>query len=204
VNVLLRRSFWERHTHTHTEREKDSHPELEDTRKMKFPQLLYYGETHTQRRKVANFIYLFIFFCGENLPKSPPWKHTWWSKRFGKFPKKKLNRHISRRERKKSFEIAEICGGFGQIPSFLLLKGIYEGCANPNPLTPKEDDHNRTDIHLKYYILYICKVWDIRACHSICHNFLPTPRGKAKVWIWKHEDFVAIPSSEELFTKTLV
>ncbi len=42
------------------------------------------------------------------------------------------------------------------------------------------------------------------ACHSICHNFLPTPRGKAKVWIWKHEEFVAIPSSEELSTKTLV
>jgi hypothetical protein len=27
----------------------------------------------------------------------------------------------------------------------------------------------------------LCKVWDIRACHSICHNFLPTPRGKTKV-----------------------
>ncbi len=27
----------------------------------------------------------------------------------------------------------------------------------------------------------LCKVWDIGAYHSICHNFLPTPRGKAKV-----------------------
>jgi hypothetical protein len=27
------------------------------------------------------------------------------------------------------------------------LKRVYEGCANPNPLTPKEDD--QTDRHLK-------------------------------------------------------
>jgi hypothetical protein len=33
------------------------------------------------------------------------------------------------------FEIAEICGGFDKIPSFLLLKRVYEGRANPNPLT---------------------------------------------------------------------
>jgi hypothetical protein len=60
------------------------------------------------------------------------------------------NRHILRRK-KTGFEIAEIWGGFGQIPSFLLLKHVYEGCANPNPLTPKEDD-NWTDRHLKYYM----------------------------------------------------
>jgi hypothetical protein len=53
-------------------------------------------------------------------------------------------------KKKTGFEIAEICGGFGQIPSFLLLKRVNEGCANPNPLTPKED--NQTDRHLKYYI----------------------------------------------------
>jgi hypothetical protein len=54
------------------------------------------------------------------------------------------------RRKKTGFEIIEICGGFGQIPSFLLLKRVYEGRANPNPLTPKEDD--RIDKHLKYYI----------------------------------------------------
>jgi hypothetical protein len=54
------------------------------------------------------------------------------------------------RRKKTGFEIAEICGGFGQITSILLLKHVYEGHANLNPLTPKEDD--RTDIHLKYYI----------------------------------------------------
>jgi hypothetical protein len=54
------------------------------------------------------------------------------------------------RRKKTGFEIAEICGGFGLIPSFLLLKHVYEGRANNNPLTPKEDD--QTDRHLKYYI----------------------------------------------------
>jgi hypothetical protein len=64
---------------------------------------------------------------------------------FWKISKKKLNRHISKREKKEvlkspHFEIADICGGFGQILSFLLLKRVYEGRVNPNPLTPKEDD----------------------------------------------------------------
>jgi hypothetical protein len=54
------------------------------------------------------------------------------------------------RRKKTGFEITEICGGFGQIPSFLLLKHVYERRANPNPLTPKEND--RMDRHLKYYI----------------------------------------------------
>jgi hypothetical protein len=54
------------------------------------------------------------------------------------------------RRKKTGFEIVKICGGFGQIPSFLLLKRVYEGHANPNPLTPKEDD--QMDKHLKYYI----------------------------------------------------
>jgi hypothetical protein len=49
------------------------------------------------------------------------------------------------RRKKTGFEVAEICGGFGQIPSFLLLKRVYEGLANLNPLTPKEND-------LKYHI----------------------------------------------------
>jgi hypothetical protein len=52
-------------------------------------------------------------------------------------------------EKKTGFEMAEICGGFGQILSFLLLKRVYEGRANLNPLSPKEDDW--TDRHLKYY-----------------------------------------------------
>jgi hypothetical protein len=55
-----------------------------------------------------------------------------------------------RRKKETGFEIVEICGGFGQIPSFLLLKRVYEGRANPNPLSTKEDDW--TDRHLKYYI----------------------------------------------------
>jgi hypothetical protein len=54
------------------------------------------------------------------------------------------------RRKKIGFEIVEICGRFGHISSFLLLKRVYEGRANPNPLTPKEDDW--IDTHLKYYI----------------------------------------------------
>jgi hypothetical protein len=51
------------------------------------------------------------------------------------------------RRKKTGFEIVKICGGFGQISSFLLLKRIYEGRANSNPLTPKEDDRtNRPKI----------------------------------------------------------
>ncbi len=126
------------------------------------PSISLNQERHTQRRKTTNFIFILFIFCDENPLKSPPQKHTWWSKHFGKFPKKKLNRHISRRGKKEfwnrhilkrkktNFEIVEICGGFGQISSFLLLKHVYEGRANANPLTPKEDD--RTDKHLKYYI----------------------------------------------------
>jgi hypothetical protein len=64
--------------------------------------------------------------------------------------KKKVLKSSHLRRKKIGFEIAQICGGFGQISSFLLLKCVYERCANPNPLTPKEDD--RTDGHLKYYI----------------------------------------------------
>jgi hypothetical protein len=59
------------------------------------------------------------------------------------------------RRKKTGFEIVEICERFEQVSSFLLLKGAYERRANPNPLTPKdpkEDDCNRTDRHLKYYI----------------------------------------------------
>jgi hypothetical protein len=43
------------------------------------------------------------------------------------------------RRKKTGFEIVEICEGFGQIPSFLLLKCVYEGRANPNPLTNQPD-----------------------------------------------------------------
>jgi hypothetical protein len=67
------------------------------------------------------------------------------------------------RRKKTGSEIAEICGGFGQIPSFLLLKLVYEEHANPNPLTPKEDNPNRTDKHLKYYI-YKCNLEE----HVMC------------------------------------
>jgi hypothetical protein len=45
-------------------RERDPHTELEETREIKFPQLLYYQERNTQKRKPANFIFtnLFLFY----------------------------------------------------------------------------------------------------------------------------------------------
>ncbi len=145
--------LFERDTHTHKERH--PHTELEDTRKMKFPQLFYHQETHTQRCKVANFIY-YYFFCGKNMPKSPPWKYTWWSERFGKFPKKKLNHDISRRE-KKSFEIVTFWRGkkqvlkssrfvedLGRFQAFSFWNVFMKGVLTLTPLPPRRTT-KRTD-----------------------------------------------------------
>ncbi len=129
---------------------------------MKSPGFFKPRKRHTQRRKVANFNLIYFIFCDENPLKSPPWKHTWWSEHFGKIWKKKTKSPHYQEGKKKSFEIAtfwvekkqvlklQIGGGFGQIPSFLLFKQVYEGRANPNPLTPKEDD--RMDRHLNCHI----------------------------------------------------
>ncbi len=74
--------------------------------KVRSPPVSLTQERHTQRCKAANFILILSIFCDENPLKSPPWKHTWWSEHFGKFPKKKkLNRHIQK-GKEKSFEIA--------------------------------------------------------------------------------------------------
>jgi hypothetical protein len=40
------------------------------------------------------------------------------------------------RRKKTGFEIAKICGGFGQIPSFLLLK-FMKGVLTQTPLPPR-------------------------------------------------------------------
>jgi hypothetical protein len=132
-----------------------------DLRTLWSPPVSLNKERHTQRRKAANFIFILFIFCDENPLKGPPWKHTWWSEHFGKFSKKKTKSPRFQEGKNKSFEIttfweekkqvfkSQICGGFGQIPSFLLFKHVYKGRANPNPLTPKEDD--RMDKHLKYY-----------------------------------------------------
>jgi hypothetical protein len=64
------------------------------------------------------------------------------------------------RREKTGFEIAEICGGFGQILSFLLLKPVYERHANPNPFTPKEKKRQNYQIYL---VGFECVVKDIEA-----------------------------------------
>ncbi len=130
-----------------------------DLRTLWSPPIFLNQERHTQRRKAAVFIFILFILWRKSVEKSPV--KTYMVKRaYWKISKKKkLNRHIFRRGKKEfwnrhilrrkktGFEIAEIWGGFGQIPSFLLLKHVYEGRANTNPLTPKEDD--QTDRHLK-------------------------------------------------------
>jgi hypothetical protein len=66
------------------------------------------------------------------------------------------------RRKKTGFEIAEICGGFGQIPSFLLLKHVYERRANPKHPYPQG---GRPDGQTPK-ILYIVGTHDLRALWS--------------------------------------
>jgi hypothetical protein len=72
-----------------------------DLRPLWSPPVSLNQERHTQRRKAANFNLIYFIFCDENPLKRPPWKHTRWSEHFGKFPKKNLNCHISRRGKKR-------------------------------------------------------------------------------------------------------
>jgi hypothetical protein len=65
------------------------------------------------------------------------------------------------RRKKIDFEIAEICGGCVQIPNFLLLKHVYEGRANPNPLTQGGRPDGQTT-----KILYIVGTPDLWALWS--------------------------------------
>jgi hypothetical protein len=58
-------------THTHTDTKRDPHTELEETREMKFPQLLYYRERDTQRRKAAFFFFFPLCVCPKSAEKSP-------------------------------------------------------------------------------------------------------------------------------------
>jgi hypothetical protein len=53
-----------------------------------------------------------------------------------------FNRHTLRRKKTGLKSLRFV--GFGQIPSFLLLKRVYKGRANPNPFTPKRTT-GRTD-----------------------------------------------------------
>ncbi len=59
-----------------------------DLRTLWSPPVFLNQERHTQRCKVANFIFILFIFCDENPLKSPPWKHTCWSEHFEKIPKK--------------------------------------------------------------------------------------------------------------------
>ncbi len=109
---------------------------LDTMKSLDFFKPYLFRETHTQRHKATN---LFLFFVAKICRKVPHENIHGETSVLENFPKKKLNRHISKRDKKKEFwnrhilkrkqkgfEITEICGKFGQIPSFLLLKRVYE------------------------------------------------------------------------------
>ncbi len=151
------KGLFNRNTHTHTQTHTHNYKRLE---RWNFRNC-FTTERHTHKGAKQLFFFVKKILWRKSAEKSPMKtymvKWTFW-----KVSKKKLNRDISRKEKKKfwnchilrrkkiGFEITDICGGFGQIPSFLLLKHVYEGCANPNPLTPNDDD--RIERHLKLYI----------------------------------------------------
>jgi len=90
-------------------------------------------ETHTQRRKAANFIFIFILFLWRKSVEKSPMKTYMVKRVFWKISKKKTKSWHFQEGKKKNFEIATFWGGkkqvlkssrFGQIPSFLLLKRV--------------------------------------------------------------------------------
>ncbi len=104
---------------------------------VKSPSFFKPRETHTKAQS-SYFYFYFIYFLWQKSVEKSPVKTYMVKRAFWKISEKNLNRHISRRGKKKSFEIAtfwgerktgfeiaEICGGFGQNPSFLLLKRVY-------------------------------------------------------------------------------
>jgi hypothetical protein len=145
-----------------------------DLRTLWSPPVSLNQDRHTQRHKAAILILILFIFCDGNSLKSSPYKHTWWSEHFGKFPKKILNRHISRRgkkrvlklshfeEKKKSFEIVTFWGGkkkqvlkslrfvedLGRFQAFFFWNAFMKGVLTLTPLPPKRTT-GRT--HLKYY-----------------------------------------------------
>ncbi len=116
-------------------------------------------DTHKSAKQLILFLF-YLFFVTKIRWKVPPKtymvKWAFWTI----FKKKNLNRHISRRGKKRVLKLPHFEEKKNRFwnhwdlwriwADFLLLKCVYEGRANPNPLTPKEDD--RTDRHLKYYI----------------------------------------------------
>jgi hypothetical protein len=111
---------------------------------MKFPQLLYYRENTHKGAKQLIYLFKKKILWQKSAEKSPMKtymvKRAFWkiSKKKTKLPhfqegkKKRILKLPHFEEEKIGFEITEICGRFGQIPSFLLLKRVYEGRANPS------------------------------------------------------------------------
>ncbi len=118
-----------------------------DLRTLWSPPVSLNQERHTQRCKAANFIFILFIFCDENPLKSPPWKHTWWSEHFGKFPKKKTKLPHFQEGKKKSFEIVTFWGekkqvlkslrfveDLGRFQAFFLWNTFMKGVLTLTPL----------------------------------------------------------------------
>jgi hypothetical protein len=88
---------------THTHRERDPHTELEETREIKFSQLLYYKKDTKKNTKQLILILFFNFFVAKIRQKVPHENIHGEASVLQNFQKKKLNYDISKREKKKEF-----------------------------------------------------------------------------------------------------
>ncbi len=145
-----------------------------DLRTLRSPPVSLNQERQTQRRKATNFIFILFIFCDENPLKSPPWKHTWWSEHFEKFPKKKTKSPHFQEGKKKSFEIATFWGekkqvlkslrfvkDLGRLQAFFFWNTFMKGVLTLTPLPQGGRPDGQT---LK--ILYIVGTRDLRALWS--------------------------------------
>ncbi len=91
--------------------------------------------THKGTKQLILFLF-YLFFVAKIRWKVPPWKHTWWSERFGKFPKKKLNRHILRRK-KTGLKSLRFVKDLGRFQAFFFWNAFMKGVLTLTPLPPR-------------------------------------------------------------------
>ncbi len=133
-----------------------------DLRTLWSPLVSLNQERHTQRRKATNFLIFYLLFVTKIRWKVPHenihgeasvlenFQKKTKSPHFQEGKKKEFwNRHILRRKKNRFWNHWDLWRIWAD-SKLSFFKHFYERCANPNPLTLKEDD--RTYRHLKYYI----------------------------------------------------
>jgi hypothetical protein len=120
-----------------------------DLRTLWSPPVSLNQERHTQRHKATNFIFILFIFCDENLLRSPPWKHTWWSEHFGNFSKKKTKSPHFQEGKKRVLKSPHFekkknrCWNrrfvedLGRFQAFFFLNTIMKGVLTLTPLPPR-------------------------------------------------------------------